>query len=408
MDVVRLRNLICTFAFAILSTACAKVTPVPNNLAAQEASCPNSILSTQFLVRWNDGHLSVETAESKDSFLNDFAKNHQNEISFIEYNTKIEVTPYADSLVHTAALNQDTYATEMIEAGSVWTAGFKGQGILVGVVDSAVDYHHVNIFPRLAQNTKEINGITGVDDDGNGLVDDKYGYDFANNMPEPTPQNHGTHVAGIIAADATVSNPMKSVAPQAQIIPANFMTSTSGDVATAITAMKYVVSRGARIINASWGGPACSSALSTEISALASQNVLFVSAAGNDGEDITLFNEWPAKFNLPAQLTVGANSYSGLQTSWSNSSATLVQFTAPGEDILSTVPGGYGYMSGTSMAAPVVSGAAALLWSARPQASVAQIKQALVSSVDANSSLTVSRGHINVRKALDALKRLVP
>lgn len=145
---------------------------------------------------------------------------------------------------------------------------------------------------------------------------------------------------------------------------------------------------------------------------LNNKGILIVVAAGNDGTDIDYSPDYPAAFNMPNQLTVAASTASDFMASWSNSGFSLVHLAAPGADILSTLPGGRtGYMSGTSMAAPFVTGAAALLWSDRPQATVSDIKTALLRSVDVtpNHEFKVQTlGRMNVQKALDELHKLVP
>src|SRR5690606_31039469 len=152
---------------------------------------------------------------------------------------------------------------------------------------------------------------------------------------------------------------------------------------------QYSVSRGAKIINASWGGGNCSETLRETIQEAGRRNILFVSASGNDGIDFDryAYYSYPAVFNLANQITVAATDVFNRLTPFSNRSYTLVHIGAPGDQIRSAVPyatdsSGYAVLSGTSMATPMVSGAAALLWSAKPNATVAQIKQALLSSTD--------------------------
>jgi len=145
---------------------------------------------------------------------------------------------------------------------------------------------------------------------------------------------------------------------------------------------------------------------------LNNKGVLVVVASGNDGTDIDYAPDYPAAFNMPNQLTVAASTASDYMASWSNSGFNLVHLAAPGSEILSTLPKNrIGYMNGTSMAAPFVAGAAALLWSDRPQATVGQVRSALLRSVDVtpNHEYKVQTlGRMNVKKALDELRKLVP
>ncbi|GIL17137.1 MAG: hypothetical protein BroJett040_08880 [Oligoflexia bacterium] len=377
----------------------------------QSDSCASTRIQSQFLVEWETGDITVEHATDAQTFKETFVENNLHLIKRVEFNKRIQMRTDSTTLSTTAT--DVTWGQTMIEAQAVWDQGVKGQGIKVAVVDAGIDYFHPQIFPQLDENAAERNGASDKDDDGNGLVDDQYGWDFAGNQPDPmvtanSGNDHGSHVAGIILADHE-SGPMKGVAPQAKLVPVNFMDAHGGgDLATAIKAVKYAASRGVRVINASWGGPVCSDTLRDTIRALADQNILFVAAAGNEGLDLDIHPDYPANFTFLNQLTVGASRNSDKMATWSNNSFNFVQLAAPGDTILSTVPGGYAYMSGTSMAAPFVSGAAALLWSARPGATFQQIRQALLSGVDVRDYRVQTRGRLNAKKALEELKKLVP
>jgi subtilisin family serine protease len=305
----------------------------------------------------------------------------------------------------------------MIHAQAVWNAGVTGEGIKVAVVDTGLDYDHVQLKNQLSKNNAEINGVAGVDDDGNGFTDDFYGWDFSTNTnkPDVTGVEHGSHVAGIIAGEHS-SGMMKGIAPNSTIVPASFLDESGGTVSGAIKAIKYAASRGVRIINASWGGDQCSEELKQAIGELSVQNILFVAAAGNEGIDFDYMPEsywsFPAAFDYAHQITVAWSTQNDFISYYSNRSGKLVHLSAPGDYIWSTTPNNsYKSLSGTSMAAPFVSGAAALLWSDRPQASVAQIRQALLESVDADTSKAqhvVTGGRLNVEKALARLRQLLP
>ena len=411
---VRLTQKLVFSSLLLILVACSQKsanTVFPGQSNSALSACPSAeAVKSEFLVTWEDHHISLEHAENKEVFIETFLKKNLPYVKFVEFNQRFHIR---GKRVNTNAVDSNNWGQTITNAAAVWSQNILGQGIKVAVVDAGVDYSQAQINPRLAVNTIEMNGRAGVDDDGNGLIDDIYGWDFYGNQPTPVPdaEGHGTHVSGIIAADHT-KGPVQGMAPSAQIVPANFMDSSgSGSLDVAVTAIKYVASRGVKIINASWGG--CSDSvpetLRNAIADLASQNILFVAAAGNDGVDLDGVPDYPSTFNLSNQLTIAASTSSDFMASFSNSSFNLVHLAAPGTNIYSTLPGNTaGKMSGTSMATPFVSGAAALIWSAKPNATVAQIKQALMNSVDSGPFRVVTQGRLNVQKALTELNRIAP
>lgn len=169
------------------------------------------------------------------------------------------------------------------------------------------------------------------------------------------------------------------------------------------------------MINASWGGAFCSQSLRDKIASLRSRGVLFVAAAGNNGDgnqtygtDLAVLPVFPAALALPGQITVGASTARDYMAGFSNFSYELVDIVAPGSRILSTYPGGRTkVLDGTSMAAPFVSGAAALLMGFRPRATVADVKQALLKGADRGPFAVSTQGRLNVRASIEELARLV-
>jgi subtilisin family serine protease len=369
-------------------------------------------------VQWEDGSFSVETASDVEHFKEDFLKPNLENIRKVEYDRLVQfekhVAPSSSDAtgVSPASAASDTWGQTMVGADQVWAQGIYGNNITVGVVDAYVDTSHPQIAPRIAVNTAEVPD-NGIDDDGNGLIDDYYGYNFIshpNAAGKLSP--HGTHVSGIIAADHQTGS-VRGMAPKAKLIPAPFIDAESGgSIGDAILAMQYVSNRGAKIINASWGGAPCMASLRNAFEELNNKGILVVVAAGNNGADIDYNPDYPAAFNMANQITVAAATASDLMASWSNSGFNLVHLAAPGSQILSTIPNNAtDYMDGTSMAAPFVTGAAALIWSDRPQATAAQVKQALLTSVDVNPNheyKVKTMGRLNVIKALIALRNLVP
>lgn len=374
------------------------------------SACMGQAVKSKFIVQWEDGHFSVESAKDADEFKEKFIKPNLENIKQVEYDRVIQLDRSGD--VQVSAIGGDSWGQSMIQADALWAQGIYGQNVKVAVVDAYVDVTHPQIAPRIAINTGEVPN-NGIDDDKNGYVDDYYGASFVSNPGTTTTKSpHGTHVSGIIAADPGYGS-VYGTAPRAQIIPAQFIANDGGgSLGDAVLALQYAAVRGAKIINASWGGAPCVASLRNAFQQLEAKGILVVVAAGNDGRDIDVNPEFPASFNLSNQITVAASSRTDFMTSWSNSGFTAVHVAAPGESILSTVPGGgTAYMDGTSMATPFVSGAAALLWSAKPTATVAQIKQAILQSVDVTSGhefKVSTRGRINVQKALQVLNQLVP
>jgi subtilisin family serine protease len=424
MDVQKSSSVVLLFAALALATACSQTKTVdnvfPQSNSSQSVNCSGEELNTKrFLVSYEDGRFEIVNNADKNDFIENYLKPRLQAIKRVEYDAKLKLEQLNTLTYNTPTGQPDNWGQGKVSAAAVWNQGVTGKGIKVAVVDAAVDYTQPQIAPQLSINQAEYNGKAGVDDDGNGFVDDVYGWDFAENKPQPditAGNDHGTHVSGIILA-AHNAGPVLGMAPDAKLIPVNFMDQTGGgSIGNAILGIKYAVSRGANVINASWGGSACSETLRDTIQSLADQNILFVSASGNDYVDYDqsgpAYYSYPAVFNLANQITVAATDVNDNVSDFSNKSYTLVHIGAPGVQVWSTVPGAtQEYMSGTSMATPFVTGAVALLMSARPNATYTQIRQAILSSVDviAGQPYKVSsRGRLNVQNALTSLLQTVP
>lgn len=434
MDVRRPITISAVIASSVLLSACGNTVgrETVNGVNRPSTACETSAAPDRFIVQWKDGSVTVETAENTETLEREFIEPNRDEIEFVEHDFKVSVqTPASDDLVESYAQPPADIDWGQVDVGAyeAWKIS-QGEGVTVAVIDSGVDTYHPQLIDRIAINTGEIPD-DGIDNDNNGFVDDVRGFDFhkysigkggSGNINDNI-QGHGTHVAGIILAEHTPGGLMKGIAPKAKLIPLNFMgPDGSGYIGDAIFAIEYAVRRGARVINASWGGPSCSTALRQKVASLEGAGVLFVAAAGNGdpftgiGYNLDFRGDYPAAFGLPGQLTVGATNIYGRMTGFSNYSSNLVHLMAPGWQIMSTFPtvgkakcsghspsAGYCYMSGTSMATPFVSGAAALLWSHRPQATVAQIRSALMKAVTPGEYQVISRGRLNIRRALDEI-----
>jgi subtilisin family serine protease len=250
------------------------------------------------------------------------------------------------------------------------------EDVVVAVIDSGVDYEHPDLEDNMWTNSEEIAG-NSKDDDGNGYVDDVYGYDWIDSDSDPMDDNsHGTHVAGIIGAVGDNSLGVTGVSPEVSIMALRFMDAdgngTTSGVAQAIT---YAADNGADIINASFAGTSSSVLMEEAIEYASDKGVLFVAAAGNSGEDNDATPSYPASYDIDNILAVAATDSDDELASFSNYGETSVDMAAPGVSILSTVPGeDYETMSGTSMATPHVAGAAAVLLAEKPNLSVKRLR----------------------------------
>lgn len=354
-----------------------------------QAYCETNTLSNRYVVQWEDGSITVETTDkgtTDDDFRDSFVQDNLALIKHVDRDYKIQLHPMANSSDVHAQASSLSWGPEKIGADQVWAQGYKGQGVKVGVVDGMVDSSHAQLANNVISNEQ-----------------------FNQEMNDPYVNIHGTHVAGIIAADGNLG-PVVGVAPSAKILAGQFISNAGGgSLGDAILAMNSVANKGAKIINMSWGGAGCVGSLKDAVTALSNRGILVVTAAGNDGVNSDYSPDYPAAFRLANQINVAATTIDDRFIAFSNRGYHTVNIGAPGVGIYSTIPlNRVDDMDGTSMAAPMVSGAAALLWSAVPSATAQQIKQALFSSVDVFSEYQVStRGRVNVKKALDALRAML-
>lgn len=394
-------------AAALFLTGCMDTTETKSNsIAGTKPECTETAIPNSYVIHWKDSSVSVVRGWTREDFEKEIFEPNKNDIRIVEQDQKVQISPSAGSMkpqnirpasgagsvVGSSVAGDDMWGQTITLAQDAWGAGVRGEGVTVAVVDSGVDISHSQLISRLATNAGEIPG-NDIDDDGNGYVDDVHGWDFDGDQPLVRDSaGHGTHVAGIILAEHGTST-VKGVAPAARLLPLDFMNASGqGNIGDAILAIKYAASQGARVINASWGGSPCSQTLIRTITEIETDGVLFVAAAGNSGVDIESSPEYPAAFILPNQITVGASTARDYTAGFSNFSYRLVHIFAPGAAIMSTYPGNrLASLSGTSMAAPFVAGAAALLFSAHPDATVAQVRSALLRSVDPGAFAATDR-----------------
>ena len=319
----------------------------------------------------------------------------------------------ADGVVVADAITDDTYAGLQwgledgagIDIAPAWAAAADAATVVVGVIDSGVDRDHPDLDGVMWVNDGEIPG-NDIDDDGNGFVDDVHGWDFADSDADPDdPNGHGTHVAGTLAAEIGNATGVAGVAPNVEIMALRFLNSQGkGFTSDAVAALEYALDHGVEITNNSWGGGSYSWTLDSLISDASDH--LFVAASGNSGVDIDASPLYPAAYTAPNVLSVASHGSSGSVSSFSNVGRESVDLSAPGSSIVSTVPGSYGYGSGTSMASPHVTGVAALVKGIDPTLSAVEIVDLLLDTTrwqDASIiDLTHSGGHLDAARAAAA------
>ena len=300
-----------------------------------------------------------------------------------------------------------------VDAPEAWDINTGSQQLIVAVIDTGIDYSHEDIADNMWVNSGETPD-NGIDDDGNGFIDDVYGYDFVNMDGDPADDHgHGTHCAGTIAAVGDNSIGVVGVNWNSRVMAVKFLGSGgSGSTAGAINAIDYAVSMGANVLSNSWGGGGFSQALLDAINDASNAGVLFVAAAGNASNNNDSYPTYPATYDAPNVIAVAATDHNDNRASFSSYGATTVDLGAPGVSVLSSVPTescslcsstGYRYLNGTSMATPHVSGAAALLWSHSPSLTMEEVKTVLMDTVDpipALAGITVTGGRLNVNNAL--------
>jgi subtilisin family serine protease len=305
-----------------------------------------------------------------------------------------------------------------IDAPEAWASSYTPTGtVVMAVIDTGVEYTHTDLVENAWVNPGEDvdrDGRIGRrdtnnrDDDGNGLVDDFYGWDWVNNDNAPLDDNsHGTMVAGIAAAKVNNRKGVAGVAGQGKV---KFMTlkfmgaDGSGYTSDAIKAIEYATSKRALIANNSWGGYAYSQALLEAIQGYQATGGLFIAAAGNSGTNNDLYPMYPASYELPNIISVGAMMDDDTLALFSNYGNTTVHLAAPGVSIRSTARRNmYFDDSGTSMAAPFVAGVAGLVWTQNPGFTAAQVRERLLSTarkVQAMEGKTITGGIVNAQSAL--------
>ena len=297
-----------------------------------------------------------------------------------------------------------------IDAARAWGVGTGSGDTVVAVVDSGIDTSHPDLAANLWTNPGEIPG-NGIDDDGNGFTDDVHGYDFVNRDGDPTDDHgHGTHVAGTIGAVGDNGIGVVGVNWHVRLMALKVLDASGiGSFRSAVEALQYAVQMGAKVSNHSYGASGANAFYAPFRDAIVSASVgghLMAFAAGNDGTNNDSTPFYPARYAAPSALAVAATDRNDRLAGFSNYGANTVALAAPGVSILSTTRGGgYGSKSGTSMAAPHVAGALALLADQHPTWSSDQVVARLLANVDPLPGLNgrvSTGGRLNIGKAMAA------
>ena len=312
-----------------------------------------------------------------------------------------------------------------IDAPEAWDITTGSSNVIIGVIDTGIAYDHPDLAANIWKNPGEIPN-DGIDNDGNGLVDDVFGYDFGSGDSDPMDLfGHGTHVAGTIGAIGNNNSGVTGVMQRVKLMAlkaggaGNLLTTDA--IAQAFT---YAISKGARVINASFTGLPCSKTEHAALSLANTKGVMVLAAAGNDNLNNDKTFVFPAGYSvdtspdcgpaLPNVISVAAINQTGAKAGFSNFGASSVQIAAPGVNINSTNPGtpnatnDYESLSGTSQATPHVTGVVGLLLSVNPNLPVAQIRNAILNTGDVspllNGKVWVSSGRrLNAFNALNSI-----
>ncbi|MDX1250782.1 MAG: S8 family serine peptidase [Gammaproteobacteria bacterium] len=396
--------------------------PLSNPVAARDVAAVHAAIEARVVATMPFTHVQrVRGARGQATEALMAAYARRADVEFVEpnYIFHVQATPNDPRFPEQWSLSNtgQTGGTPGVDIGALkaWDRQKGNAGVIVADIDTGVDYTHPDLAANMWVNAGEIAG-NGIDDDGNGYVDDVRGWDFANNDNNPMDDHgHGTHTAGTIGAVGNNAIGVTGVAWNVRIMPLKFISgSGSGTSFGAAQAIVYAARMGARISSNSWGGGAFSQTIENAIATANQLGMLFVVAAGNANANNDTTASFPCNSTQPNVLCVAATDSNDQKASFSSYGALNVDLGAPGVSILSTVPtascamcssSGYRFASGTSMATPHVSGAAALVRSQFPALGAVEIKNLLMSSVDKVPALTgrtVTGGRLNVARAVSA------
>ncbi|MCC6821881.1 MAG: S8 family serine peptidase, partial [Verrucomicrobia subdivision 3 bacterium] len=298
-----------------------------------------------------------------------------------------------------------------IAATTAWDLTTGSTNVIVAVIDTGIRYTHRDLTNQMWRNPGESGGgkeTNGKDDDADGFIDNVYGINAITGSGNPMDDNdHGTHCAGTIGAAANNGNPHVGVTWRVRLMGCKFLSASgSGANSAAIKCIDFAVAKGAKILSNSWGGGGNSQALYDAINNARTKGVLFIAAAGNNASDNDAGPFYPANYPLDNIVSVAALTRNDLLADFSNYGRTTVDLGAPGDTIYSSTAASdtsYDYFSGTSMAAPHVSGVAALILSRYPAADLAELRDRLLLGtvpIPALNGVCTTGGRLNAYNSL--------
>ena len=295
-----------------------------------------------------------------------------------------------------------------VGAMAAWDKTIGSTNVIVAVIDTGIRYTHQDLAGQMWLNPGEVPG-NGVDDDGDGYIDNVHGIDAVNGDGDPMDDNnHGTHCAGTIGARANNGHPHVGVAWEVRLMACKFLSADGwGYLSGAIECIDFAVDNGAKVLSNSWGGGGFSQSLYDTIERARDAGVIFVAAAGNSGTDTDNSPSYPSAYDLENIIAVAAIDRRGKRASWSNYGATTVDIGAPGVDIYSCTASSdssYAAYSGTSMATPHVAGVLALMRAHDGGMSASELKAKILNTsllLDDLRNRTVSGGLVHAGNALD-------
>jgi thermitase len=344
---------------------------------------------------------SVDMASKKDK------SNRHLELG--ETSKKNNLDKEISALMNDPAIAQ-AWGLSKIDAAKAWEVTQGSRKIVVAVIDTGCDINHEDLKSNIWTNPNEI-ANNGIDDDHNGFIDDVHGWNFVTNNPDLSDNHgHGTHISGIIGAEAGNGKGIAGISPQVSLMCIKYFDPkfpNTDNLRNTVNSIHYAVKMGANVINYSGGGVEFSAEEKAAIEDARQAGILFVAAAGNERSNSDQKKYFPADYGLSNIISVTAVDPSLEVLPSSNYGVETVDIAAPGQNILSTLPGNaYGFMTGTSQATAFVTGAAVLFMAHRPNSSVEEVKKYVLATGDSQSSLiakTRTSRKLNLYKAVTML-----